>query len=221
MAFLTRRLLLALAGAVVFALPAAAQDRVGARDISLGNPNAPVQVVEYASITCPHCARFNANVFPTFKAKYVNTGKVLYTYREFPTPPENISAAGAMIARCAGPDRYLAVIDALFRNQEQALYTKHDVHAFFMAGAQAGGLSEEQMKACIADPASLQAFNDRTQHAHTVDKIDGTPTVLVNGKVVEPAGPEMTVADLDAAIQPLLPATLPRARHPVRRRVAH
>lgn len=219
MALSTRRFLLTLAGVLALAapLPAMAEDRVGARDIGLGNANAPVTVVEYASVTCPHCAKFNATIMPVLKAKYIDTGKVHYIFREFPTPPENISAAGFLVARCAGPDRYLFVVDALFHAQDQ-LYKKQDVHAFFAAGAQAGGLSEEQMRACIADAAALQAFNDRVQRAHAVDKVNGTPTVLVNGKLVDTGDREIAFSDIDAAIQPLLSGKASRAQHPARRR---
>lgn len=219
---LPRRLLLAVSAVLALgaALPAMAQDRVGAREITLGNPKAAITIIEYASITCPHCARFNANVFPALKARYIDTGKALYIFREFPTPPENISAAGSLIARCSGPDQYLKVVDALFRAQD-ALYQTKDVHAFFMAGARAGGLSEEQMKACIADPAALQAFNDRAQRANEKDKINSTPTVIINGKQVDSGEHEITIADIDAAMQPLLGTKSAGAAKPVRRRAAH
>jgi protein-disulfide isomerase len=216
-----RRVILALAAVLALgaAVPVMAQDRVGARDITLGNPKAPITIIEYASITCPHCARFNANVFPTLKARYIDTGKALYIFREFPTDPVDISAAGALIARCSGPDRYLKVIDALFRAQE-ALYTSKDVHAFFMAGGRAGGLSEEQVKACISDASALEAFNSRVQHAAQVDKINSTPTVIINGKAIDPGEHEIGMADIDAAIQPLLATTRGSAAKPVRRRAA-
>ena len=197
-----RRLSAALLLSLGLAGTALAVDRVGDQEIAIGNPNAAVTVMEYASVTCPHCARFNANVYPLFKAKYVDTGKVRYIFREYPTEPVAISAGGFLIARCAGSQKYLAVVDALFRAQEQ-LYKSKDVHAFFMAGAQAGGLSEDEMKACITDAAALQAFDARVDEA-TKAHIDSTPTILVNGKPADAGTHEITMADMDAAIAPLL-----------------
>src|SRR5262249_22532630 len=128
-AMLSRRsVLAALAASPAFAvLPAAAAEGGDAnpeelaapgalKDISLGSPTAPVKVYEYASMTCPHCARFEKDVFPKIKQKYIDTGKVLWTLREFPLDPR---AAGAfMLARCAGPDKYYAMIDVYFAQQD-------------------------------------------------------------------------------------------------------
>lgn len=221
MASTSRRLLLILASALALAAPglALATDRVGARDVTLGNPNAPVTLVEYASITCPHCAKFNATIFPALKAKYIDTGKVLYVFREVPIH-EQEDAAGFLIARCAGPDRYLAVTDALFRAQS-TLFDRHNLHDFLMAGARAGGLSEADMRACIADAPALEAFNERAEHTMTVDKINSTPTVVINGKTVAVAGPEMALSDVEAVIRPLLGTNSPAGRRPVRRKPVH
>lgn len=219
MALFVRRLLLACLISLGLAGAAFAADKVGDREIAIGNPRAAVTVIEYASVTCPHCARFNAKVYPAFKAKYVDTGKVRYIFRELPTEPEAIAAGGFLIARCAGPQKYLAVVDALFRAQEQ-LYKSKDVHAFFMAGAQAGGLNEGQMKACITDAAALQAFDNRVDEANKAH-INATPTLIINGKTLEAAGPEFALSDLDAAIAPLLNDSVPR--RPLRRHapIAH
>src|SRR5258708_39808514 len=81
--------------------PAASPD-----DMSMGNPKAKIEVIEYASLSCPHCAHFNEAVFPTLKAKYIDTGKVRYTLKEMLTEPATVAAAGFMVARCAGPDKY-------------------------------------------------------------------------------------------------------------------
>jgi len=157
-------------------------------------------VVEYASDTCPHCARFAAEVFPAFKAKYVDTGKVLYSFREFPTAPVELSAAGFVLARCAGEGKYFDVVNALF--QAQKAETGRE---FLMAGAKAGGLDEDQIKACLDDPAALAELNARVKQAADVEKIDGTPTLIVNGVKMKEG--EKTLKDLDAAIEPLLHAT--------------
>ncbi len=222
MAPVVRRTVLAfvasLAAVLPFAGAAVAEDRVGSRDVTLGNPQAPVTLVEYASVTCPHCARFNAEVFPTLRARYIATGQVQYVFREVPINARE-DTAGFLIARCAGPDRYLAVTDALMRGQP-ILFQKHDFHGWLMAGAAAAGLSEDQMKACIVDVPAVEAFNARAEHTMSVDKIDSTPTLLVNGRPIKIAGPEVSFADVDAAIRPLLGATNTPARR-LRRAPVH
>ena len=175
--------------------------RMTAPEWKMGNPKAKVTMVEYASDTCPHCAKFAAEIFPVFKAKYVDTGKVLYIFREFPTSPEQLSAAGFVMARCAGEGKYFDVVNALFKAQTTA---KSGLD-FLMAGAKVGGLSEDQVKACLDDKAAIDELNTRVQTAVNVEKITGTPTLIINGKTV--AVGETTLKDLDAAIAPLLPPT--------------
>lgn len=216
---LTRRLaglLLSFAAlALTASLPARAADLVGDREIALGAPDAPVTLIEYASVSCPHCAHFAADVFPALKARYIDTGKVRYVFREAPIHPE-VDTAGFLLARCAGPARYLAVADALFRAQP-ILFDKDNLHGWLMAGAAAGGVREDQLNACLSDPAAIQSFNARAQHTLDVDKIDRTPTLLVNGTKVEAKGPAYTIADIDAVVQPLLAGT----SQAVRRRPRH
>ena len=113
-----RLLMLALAAGAIIGL--AGCDRLGGggpkaaagEPMSLGDPNARVKMEEYASTTCSHCGQFNNDVFPAFKAKYIDTGKVRYTLHEFLTPPEQVAVAGFLIARCAGKEKYFSVIDA-------------------------------------------------------------------------------------------------------------
>jgi protein-disulfide isomerase len=215
-------LFLTLSAVVVLAAPSLvhAEDKVGDRPIMLGNPRAPITIIEYGSITCPHCARFNAEVLPAIKAKYIDTGRANYVFRDFPIHPQE-DAAGFLVARCAGPEHYMAVVDALFKAQPE-FFEKQNLHAFLMAGASAGGLSEEQMRACINDPAGIQAFMARGQHAQEVDKVDGTPTVIINGKKVDQAGPEMAISDIDAVMKPLLGGKASGApAKPTRRPAAH
>jgi len=166
-------------------------------DISLGNANAKVQVVEYASASCSHCARFNNTVFPAFKAKYIDTGKVHYTLREFLTPPEEVAAAGFLVARCAGKDKYFTVLDAIFKNQEEMFQTG-DFRGVLLRIAQSAGMTEDQFNKCVSDPEALKALNARVQRAINTEKISGTPTFVVNGKQV--ATGEVTLAQLEAAV---------------------
>ena len=84
--------------------------------MSLGDPKAKVRVIEYASASCSHCARFNNEVFPAFKAKYIDTGRVHYTLKEFLTPPVEVAAAAFLLARCTGKDRYFSTLDAVYKS---------------------------------------------------------------------------------------------------------
>jgi protein-disulfide isomerase len=165
-------------------------------DMSLGPADAKVKVVEYASASCSHCARFNNEVFPAFKAKYIDTGKVNYTLKEFLTPPEEVAAAGFLMARCAGKDKYFTVLDAIFKNQEEMFQTG-DVRGVLLRIAQSAGMTEDQFNKCVSDPEAIKALNARVDAAKK-EKITGTPTIFVNGKKVGEG--EVSLAQLDAAI---------------------
>jgi protein-disulfide isomerase len=196
-----RRLILALAAVGGLALAACSKGGAASGpaegDMSLGNPNAKVKVVEYASASCSHCARFNNEVFPAFKAKYVDTGKVGYTLKEFLTPPENVSAAGFLLARCAGKDKYFTVLDAIYKNQMEMFQTG-DFRGVLLRIAQQNGMSPAQFASCIDDEKAQAALNARVTRAVQQDKISGTPTFLVNGKTVGEG--EVSLEQLDAAI---------------------
>ena len=173
-----------------------------AAGVAFGNPAAKVKVVEYASAACVHCAAFDAETYPAFKAKYIDTGLVRYEFREFLTSPEQYAAAAFALARCAGPAKYMGVVEAAFRGQKE-MFATQDMRGPLLKVAQSAGMNEDQFTKCVSDPAALKAIYDRVQTAETVDHIDSTPTILVNGK--QPDGPgEMSLAKLDAAIQPLL-----------------
>jgi protein-disulfide isomerase len=165
-------------------------------DMSLGNRKAKIEVVEYASLSCPHCAHFNAEIFPAFKAKYIDTGRVHFTLREFLTPPGNVAAAGFLMARCAGPSKYFAVVDGVFRSQAE--WPDGHIKESLLKVAKANGLTEAQFEACLKDEAALKALEERVRRAVEVDKVDSTPTIEVNGKRLE--GVPQSLADLDAAI---------------------
>ena len=197
---LTSRLLLALA--LTASLAGCAKKPVGASadDMSLGNPAAKVTVIEYASASCVHCGRWNNEVFPAFKAKYVDTGKVNYVYREFLTPPVEVAAASFLLARCAGKDKYFGVLDALFHSQNE-LFTTGDQRGWLFRVGRGAGLTDEKIVACIQDEKALADLRARVDKSLKEDKITGTPTFVINGK--ELSG-EQSLAALDAAIGPLL-----------------
>ena len=197
---LSRRLMIAAAALGTLAL--AACNKSGGPtgpadgDMSMGNPAAKVKVVEYASASCPHCARFNNDVFPQFKAKYIDTGKVYYTFKEYLTPPENVAAAGFLTARCAGKDKYFPVLDAIY-HQQQEMFQSGDFRGSLLRIAEGAGVSEAQFNACLNDEAAMKALNDRVTRAVQQDKVTGTPTFFFNGKKV--AEGEVTEQQLDAA----------------------
>jgi protein-disulfide isomerase len=191
---------LALAGTTLGGCAKHAADPVMAAqsdDMSLGDSKARVQVIEYASASCPHCAQWNAEVFPVFRAKYVDTGKVRYTLREYLTDPEAIAAAGFMLARCAGKDRYFPVLDAVFRGQDEMVATKDVKGVLARIAKDPGGLTDAQFDACMRDTAAEKALEARVDRHEHVDKVESTPTFIINGKRIEG---EMTLPEMDAAI---------------------
>ena len=196
----TRRLALSLAAATAL-LAACGQGggeaKVASDDMVMGKADAPVTVIEYASVTCSHCANFNATVFPAFKAKYVDTGRVHYVFREFLTSPIELASAAFLMARCAGKDKYFNVVDAVFRAQP-VMYQTGDYRGELLRIAKSSGMSEAEFTQCIRDDDALKALNDRVEKAVKEDKISGTPTFIVNGKKVGDG--EMSMEQLDKAI---------------------
>jgi protein-disulfide isomerase len=194
-----RRLMVVVAAAAlaIAACSKAAAPGAGDGDMSMGDAKAKVKVVEYASASCSHCAVFNNTVMPELKKKYIDTGKVHYTLKEFLTPPAEMSAAGFLVARCAGKDKYFTVLDAVFRSQQE-MFTTGDIRGGLLRVAQSAGMTEQQFNACVSDEDALKALNARVESAVKKDKITGTPTFFVNGKKI--AEGEVTMAQLDAAI---------------------
>ena len=199
----TRRLLTAVALTASVAVALAGCDKkttASADDMSLGNPAAKVTVVEYASASCSHCARWNNDVFPAFKAKYIDTNKVNYVYREFLTPPVQVAAASFLLARCAGKDKYFQVVDSVYRSQEE-MFTTGDFRGVLLRIGQSAGMDETQFNACVTNEDSLKALNARVEKYQKAANITGTPTFVVNGKKVGGEdGGEVSLAQLDAAI---------------------
>ena len=172
-------------------------------DMALGAPEgAKVTVVEYASVTCPHCALWQKNTWPAFKAKYVDTNKVRYVFRELPTPPVDAATAGFLVARCAGPDKYFDVVHQLMATQQEMITsTPRD---WLLRTAQAAGLSEDQFNKCVTDKDAVAAMEKRVQFARS-QGVTGTPAFYVNDvQVVSPGGEGASLADLSAAIDAAL-----------------
>jgi len=153
-------------------------------DMTLGSPTAKVQVVEYASLSCSHCAQWNNTVFPVFKKRFVDTGQVRYVFREYLTQPTQFAAAGYLLARRVGPARYFEVVDAIFHQQE-AIFESQDLWGGLLKIGQRFGLNEAQFTAALQDKAALDAINARVEKATLRDKIEATPTFFVNGERAE------------------------------------
>jgi protein-disulfide isomerase len=169
-------------------------------DMALGPANAPVTVTEYASMTCPHCAAFNENVFPKIKSEYIDSGKVRYVFREFPLDIK--AAAGSMLARCIAKDdagKYFAVIDMLFRQQNDWV-TKNTTETLTRIGKQAG-LSQQAVEDCLKDQALLDKISADQKFANEVLKVNSTPTFFINGEMIRG---ETSFADFDKRIKSLL-----------------
>lgn len=194
---LHRRTLLAL-GASALALAACKGGggaTVTADDMSMGDANAKVTVVEYASLACGHCAEWNKTVFPEFKAKYIDTGKVRYVFREFITAPPQLAVAGTLLARCAGKDKYFTVIDAVFHGQEE-IFRTGDIRGVLLPIAQSAGLSEDAFMACVSDEKAIKALNEKVQKYSQEAKIEGTPTFFFND---DKYGNGLTMTQIDEA----------------------
>lgn len=195
--FSRRLLVVAAVGLLALAGCSKSGGTTDAADMTMGDPKAPVKIIEYASASCVHCATFNNEVFPGLKAKYIDTGKVHYTFKEFLTPPVEVAAAAFLTARCAGKDKYFSVLDAIFRSQNEMFQTG-DMRGVLLRVAQSAGMTEQQFNACITDEVALKALNERVEKASKAEKITGTPTFVINGKQV--ASGEVTLEQLDAAI---------------------
>lgn len=200
---LTRRLLTAVALTASLGVALAACDKkesVSADDMSQGNANAKVTVVEYASASCVHCGRWNNEVFPAFKQKYIDTGRVHYVYREFLTEPVQVASAAFLMARCAGKDKYFSVLDSVYHSQEE-MFTTGDYRGVLLRIAQSAGMDEAQFTSCVTDEKALKALNARVEKYQADAKITGTPTFVINGKKVHgDDGGEASLVELDAAI---------------------
>ena len=173
-------------GALIEAQPADAQSvpmaellvPPGLGDRSLGKDDAPVTIVEYASMTCPHCAHFHETTYPELKKRYIDTGKVRFIFREFPLDP--LAAGASMLARCADKEQFFPLIETLF--QQQSKWAVEKPIPQLLAIARQAGFSEEKFKACLSDQKMLDAMQAEQKRATDKFQVNSTPTLFVNGK---------------------------------------
>jgi len=192
-----------MAALMVFGAAACAPKGGGAAltqdDMDQGNPKAKVTVVEYASVGCPVCAKWQKEVYPAFKAKYIDPGKIHYVFREMLVgagPEVAVAASGFLVARCAGKDKYFAVTDAIFRDQEQAFEAPRETLANI---AKSVGMTDASFDKCINDDKAIQALDDRVDRHNRIDKVNSTPTFVINGKSMDPG--YHSLEEIDAAIK--------------------
>lgn len=173
-------------------------------DHAIGNPDAAVTVVEYASVVCGACANWHNNVYPEFKAKYIDSGLVRFVFREFPTSPENLARAGFLIANCVPEDRFFDNISLQFKRQTQifAAAGNGTVRNEYINIAKAGGLSEAEFEACLTNEDEIKRYEDVVK-AGIDAGVSSTPTFFVNGE--KGTGTNLfLLEDFDAALAPLL-----------------
>lgn len=177
-----------LALATLLPMAAAAEDAaadaaaVEVTDFAIGSPDAKVQVTEYASFTCPHCANFHATVWPRLKADYIDTGKVRFTYREVYFDRPGLWAA--MVARCGGEMRYFGIVDMLFDQQQDwaASDDPNVVVANLRTIGKAAGLDDAALDVCLKDADKAAAMVAHFEKNFEADGVQGTPTFIINGE---------------------------------------
>jgi protein-disulfide isomerase len=204
----SRRLLMGALAAAILSLSTAAGSAQGVNvgdlhtpgqlgEKALGPSDAKVTVVEYASMSCPHCAHFDATTFDAFKLKYVDSGKVRYIFREFPL---NAPAfAVAMVARCAPADKYFDIVHTYFRSQDKWL-TSSNLKAAVLDIAKTFGFTQQSFDACVSNQALFDAISAVRDRGSSFG-VQATPTFFINGKKFEGA---LSLESLDKAIEPLL-----------------
>ena len=165
---------------------------------SVGNPDAPVTVVEYASLTCSHCADFHTTTFPELKAKYIDTGKVHFIFREMPFDP--VATAGFMLARCMPEQAYFPTVSALFETQKSWAFSQ-DPAAGLRAIAKQAGMSDAAFEKCLTDNELAAKVQASSTYANEQLGVTATPTFFVNGKKVSGA---IGIAAWDKELEPLL-----------------
>jgi len=162
-----------------------------------GQADAQVTIVEYASMTCPHCSHFHETTYPEMKKKYIDTGKVRFIFREFPLDP--LAAAAAMLARCAGKDKFFPLIDAFFAQQKDWVVQK-PLQPMFAIAKQAG-FTQQSFDECLANQQLLTGLEEQRTRATQKFNVNSTPTFFINGKTVRGA---LTPEELDKQVAPYL-----------------
>ncbi|MEO1206950.1 MAG: DsbA family protein [Pseudomonadota bacterium] len=171
----------------------------GLPDVVLGNEDAAVTVIEYASMSCGHCKRFHETVYPELKKKYIDTGKIRFIFREFPL--DNRAAAASMLARCLEGEKTYSMINVLFETQEDWAYVRGDPTPKLFEIAKQAGFTEESFNACLKDETQFKKLLEGRERAGKVFGVNSTPTFFINGERIQGGA---ALADFDKVIEPLL-----------------
>lgn len=171
---------------------------VTAADRTIGRPDAPVTVIEYASFACPTCANWHQFVWPVFKQRLVDTGQVRFVFRNLPTQPEQMSLPAAALARCAAPERFFEVTSILMAGQA-AVLRGGDREDWYAPAIAASGRTQAQIEACATTPATRAAINRDIESAHAAGA-HHTPSFFVNGRPVS----DRTLGGLEVAVRAAL-----------------
>ncbi len=161
------------------AAPPSAEEAL--KDRVMGDPNAPIEIVEYSSLTCPHCRKFHVEILPELKKNYFDTGKAKLIFRDFPF--DQAALMGAILARCAPPSRYFQFIDVLFQNQEKWSRDANPIMALARIG-KLGGVSEADFKACAANKELVEGILQVRITANKEYNVKATPTFVINGNKI-------------------------------------
>ena len=177
-------------------------------DRIMGSADAPVTVIEYASMTCPHCAAFATNVFPQLKSEYIDPGHVKYVFREFPL--DGVARVASALARCQTGDNYFAFVDLIFYNQQEWLaglfgsgqeLTQELVEESLIGYAREAGLGRDQAIACMRDPQNLAEVDENWGEAQNQYNINATPGFVINGTTQSGA---LSIESFREILDPLL-----------------
>lgn len=174
-----------------------AQDAEPLPDMVLGNPDAPIEIIEYASMTCPHCATFHNDTMPQLKAEWLDTGRAKLVFREFPL--DRLAVMASAVARCSGPDHYFGFIDVLFETQPTWARAEDPVGAIKQI-VRMGGLDPAMVDACVADSAVIDGVIATRIHGEQNYDIQSTPSFVIDGEV---HGGDMSFEEMDAILSDL------------------
>ena len=146
------------------------------REFVLGNPNAKVTVIEYASLTCPHCANFHATTYPQLKKAYIDTGKIRFAYRDFPL--DGMAMAAALISRCVDPAKGYKLVEALFTNQRTWVSAPFPLEPLHKHSEEAG-IPKAEVDKCLADRDLLKSMREEQDRAEQKYEIQATPSFII------------------------------------------
>ena len=166
-------------------------------EMAMGSESAPITVIEYASMTCPHCAHFSETTFPELKKRYIDTGKVRFIFREFPL--DRLAFAGFLLARCVPSDKYFPMIETLFAQQRD--WVVQSPLQPMRAIAKQAGVSQEAFDACLEDHKLIEGIEKVRSQAADKFGVNSTPTFFVNGKRLPGA---LSIEEMEKEFAPYL-----------------